>query len=96
MISTASDGVILDVRVVPRSSKAGLAGRQGEVLRVRLHAPPVEGAANAELIDVLAEAFGLSRHQVSIVGGERSRSKRVRLAGIDEARVRQRLGPHGL
>jgi len=91
VIRTTPDGVILEVRVVPRSSKAGLAGRQGDALRVRLHAPPVEGAANAELIELLADALGLPKRAVSIVGGEHARSKQVRLTGVDEASVRRRL-----
>jgi len=58
---------------------------------VRLTAPPVEGAANAELVEVLAEALGVPRRQVAIVGGERSRQKSVRVSGIDAATLQSRL-----
>ena len=79
-------GVVLTVKVVPRASKPGMAAVDG-TLRVRLQAPPVDGAANAELIEVLATAFGMPRRAVSIVSGTHSRTKRVRLDGIDAAAV---------
>jgi uncharacterized protein (TIGR00251 family) len=61
-------------------------------LLVRLHAPPVEGAANAELVALLAAALAVPRAAVSIVSGERSRDKRVRVSGIDRATAEIRLG----
>jgi uncharacterized protein (TIGR00251 family) len=73
--------ILIDVRVIPRAGKSGLAGRRGNALLVRLNAPPVDGAANAELVQVLAEAFGVPRRSVEIVAGERSRHKRVRVSG---------------
>jgi hypothetical protein len=57
-----------------------------------LHAPPVEGAANAALVEVLADALGVSRRAVSIVSGLTSRDKEVRVAGVDLASARARLG----
>ena len=72
---------IVTVRVIPRASKAGVAGRRGDALLIRLNAAPVDGAANAELIDVLADAYGVSKRSVEIVSGERSRQKRVRITG---------------
>ena len=71
----------ISVRVVPRASKAGIAGRRGDDLLVRLNAAPVDGAANAELIALLADAYGVPRRSVAIVSGERSRQKRVRITG---------------
>jgi hypothetical protein len=73
---------IIDVRVIPRAGKSGIAGMRGDALLVRLHAPPVDGAANAELIEVLAEALGVPKRAVSIASGERSRQKRVRIEGV--------------
>jgi uncharacterized protein (TIGR00251 family) len=72
---------IIDVRVIPRAGKSGIAGTRGNALLVRLNAPPVDGAANAELIEILADAFGVPRRCVEIVSGERSRQKRVRITG---------------
>ena len=55
---------------------------RGDALLVRLHAAPVDGAANAELIQVLAEALDVPKRAVSIASGERSRQKRVRVEGV--------------
>lgn len=81
--------------MIPRASKSGLAGTRGDELVVRLHAPPVEGAANAELIDVIAAALEVPKRTVSIVAGARSRQKRVHVAGIDlttaEKKIRSRF-----
>lgn len=56
-------------------------------LKVRLQSPPVDGAANEELIAMLAAAFGLPRRAVTIAGGAHARTKRVKLDGIDEQRA---------
>jgi uncharacterized protein (TIGR00251 family) len=69
----------LALRVIPRSSKPGIAGVRDGALIVRLQAPPVDGAANEELIDLIAKIFGVARRDVSIVSGERSKLKRVAL-----------------
>jgi uncharacterized protein (TIGR00251 family) len=78
---------IIDIRVIPRAGKSGIAGTRGDALLVRLHAAPVDGAANAELIEVLADALGVPKRAVSIVAGERSRQKRVRIEGVTEEAV---------
>ncbi len=85
MIRSTTGGILIDVRVIPRSGRSGIAGTRDGALLVRLNSPPVEGAANAELIDVIAEALAVPRRAVSIVSGERSKQKRVRVAGISEA-----------
>jgi len=93
---TASDRVTLAVRVVPRASRRSLRVEPDGSLRARLHAPPVEGAANEELTAMLAEAFEVSRGAVTIVGGAHSRAKRVEISGIDARRaaaVLAGLGP---
>lgn len=80
------------VRVVPRASRAGVAGtREGAVL-VRLGAAPVDGAANAELVDTLARALGLPRRALTITSGAASRTKRVRVEGLTRAEAFERLG----
>lgn len=73
---------LLDVRVVPRAGKSGIAGLRDGALLVRLAAAPVDGAANLELIAVLAAALHLPKRSIQIVSGERSRSKRVRVEGM--------------
>jgi uncharacterized protein len=93
MIQSTRDGVLVDVRVITRSGKSGLAGLRGDALLVRLQAPPVEGAANAELVDLLSLALGVPRRFITIASGERSRQKRVRVQGIDAATANSRLLP---
>jgi uncharacterized protein (TIGR00251 family) len=66
---------------------------RGDAILVRLAAPPVEGAANAALVEFLASALGLPRRDITILGGERSRDKRVRVAGLDREAVIGRLLP---
>jgi uncharacterized protein (TIGR00251 family) len=69
------------VRVVPRASKSQIVGEHDGALRVRIAAPPVEGAANAELIITLAKAFRVSRSAVEITGGHCSKLKQVTVIG---------------
>jgi uncharacterized protein (TIGR00251 family) len=75
------------VRVIPRAGRSGVAGLRDGALLVRLAAAPVDGAANTELIAVLAHALHLPKRDITIVSGERSRSKRVRIAGMDAAQA---------
>ena len=81
--------VFIDVKVIPRSARSGLGGTRDGVLLVRLNAPPVEGAANAELIEVLSAALRVPKRNISIVSGMRGRLKRVRLDGVSEEFVRE-------
>ncbi len=80
-----ADGVDLAVRLTPRGGAArieGVAEWDGQpVLRVRVAAPPVEGAANDALVAFLAKALGLPRSAVTLVAGDRARVKRLRLRG---------------
>ena len=71
------------VRVVPRASHSEIVGEQEGVLRVRLAALPVDGAANEELIRILARALKVSRTSVAIIAGQTSRLKRVAVSGIE-------------
>jgi len=89
----SNDGVTIDVHIIPRARKSEIAGTRGAALLVRLNAPPVDGAANSELIELLATALGLSKREVSIVSGERSRAKRVRIKGKTAADVERLLKP---
>jgi uncharacterized protein (TIGR00251 family) len=91
VIHAAGDGVLIDVRVIPRAGRSGIAGTRDGALLVRLTAPPVEGAANSELIEVLATALGVAKRAVTLASGERSRQKRMRVAGISVSEVVSRL-----
>jgi uncharacterized protein len=89
MITSTTHGVTINVRVIPRAGRAGIAGTRDNALLVRLRAPPVEGAANDELVEVLAKAFAVPKRAVTIVAGERSRAKRVVITGITAEDVRR-------
>ena len=86
-IVETGEAVTFAVRVMPRSGRNEVAGVQGDALKVRLTAPPVEGAANAALIEFLAQRLGVRKSAVAIVGGLRSRAKVVRVEGITREQV---------
>lgn len=88
VIVEEADGVVLQVRVIPRAGRSGLAGTRDDAVLVRLAAAPVDGAANAELIDALAAAFDVPRRQVTLLAGERARQKRVSIRGVTAAQAR--------
>jgi uncharacterized protein len=79
--------VIFSVRVQPRASKDEIAGEMDGALKIRLRAPAVEDRANEALIDFLAELLKTSRSTVSILGGERSRVKRIEIRGVTRQQV---------
>lgn len=81
------------MRVIPRAGRSGFAGQRHGALLVRLAAAPVDGAANDELIALIASALHLPKRDVVIVGGERSRSKRVRISGLTAAAALAALSP---
>lgn len=83
------------MRVIPRSGRSGIAGTRGGALLVRLNSPPVDGAANAELVRVLAAALGVPGGAVSILSGERSKQKRVRVEGVSPQRAEEALSRAG-
>ena len=73
----------LDIRVIPRAGRSGFAGLRDGALLVKLAAAPVDGAANDELIGLIAKTLRIPKRDITIVAGERSRSKRIRIAGVD-------------
>lgn len=79
--------VRLTVRVIPRSRRNAITWEQG-ILKARLTAPPVDGAANKALIALLAQRLGLPERSISIALGATSRQKVVEIAGMTEAEVR--------
>jgi hypothetical protein len=84
-------GAEVSVRVIPRAGRDAVAGERDGALLVRLAAAPVDGAANEALVRVLAETLGVPRRAVALVSGERSRRKRVRIAGLTAAAAARRL-----
>jgi uncharacterized protein len=73
--------VVFNVQVVPRSSRSQVLGEYNRSLRVKIAAPPVDGAANEELIRVLAKKFGVARSAVTIISGRSSKVKQISIEG---------------
>jgi uncharacterized protein (TIGR00251 family) len=79
---TEKDGnLIFAVRVVPRASKSEIVGEHNGALKIRIASPPVEGAANAELIKLLAKKFAVSKSAVKILSGQTSKTKQLKITG---------------
>ncbi|MBI5601594.1 MAG: DUF167 domain-containing protein [Gemmatimonadetes bacterium] len=84
-------GVRFAVHVQSRAKKPGIDGTHGDALRVRVHAPPVDGAANDDVIAVIADALGVPRRAVRIAAGLSARQKLVDVDGIDASAATARL-----
>jgi uncharacterized protein (TIGR00251 family) len=76
-------GVELSVFCQPKAARSALIGMHGGALKAKVKAPPVEGKANQALLDLLAGALGVPRGRLTLVSGEQSRNKRVRVEGVD-------------
>ena len=101
-ISERDDLVVFAVRVTPRASRDAIEGVYRDALKVRLTAPPIEDRANEALRRLLATSLNVPVSAVRIVGGARSRNKRVAVAGVTRAQVvelsqarRSERGPRG-
>ena len=79
-----ADSIIFMVRVMPRSSQSEIVGEYDDALKVKLNSPPVDGAANAELIKLLARAFDVSKAQIEILSGNTSKLKQVKISGANQ------------
>ena len=90
-IEPAKDGCLLTVKAVPRASKTEIAGIEGEWIRIRLLAPPVDGKANAALTAFLAKKTGVPKGAIEVIGGATARLKRVMLHGITAETARTAL-----
>ncbi len=86
------DGAVLNVRAQPRSSRAGIDGIIGDAVRVRIRCAPVDGKANKELVETLADAFGIPKSSVVFRSGETSKTKRILLRGVSAAKIGEVLG----
>ncbi|HSL21529.1 MAG TPA: DUF167 domain-containing protein [Vicinamibacterales bacterium] len=91
LLSVTARGVVIAIRAMPRAGRSGIAGLRAGALLVKLSAAPADGAANAELIDLLARALDLPRRQLSIVAGDRARDKRVLVEGVALSTLQARL-----
>jgi hypothetical protein len=84
-------GVVLDVRVIPRSSRAGVGGVRDGRLVVRVTAAPVDDAANEAVVRTVADALDVPRRAVRIVAGATSKNKAIEISGVDAATIHKRI-----
>ncbi len=92
MSASPSVSCILAIKAIPNAPRSEVVGWLGEALKVKVHAPPVEGRANEALCDFLAEKLGLPRRAVTVQRGDTSRQKLLRVEGLTLNEVRARLG----
>ncbi|HRH74722.1 DUF167 family protein [Zoogloea sp.] len=83
MVQAGDGSVVLMLHIQPGARKTEVAGLHGDALKIRLAAPPVDGKANAALLAFLAKVCGVPKSAVSLLSGETSRSKRVRIVGAE-------------
>lgn len=88
MFNESRDGITFNVQVIPRAPRNEIVGMVGNVVKIRLNAPPVEGRANEALVKFLAEVLKIPRAQVELVRGETSRHKVVRVRGVPLERMK--------
>jgi|SRR6185369_3368666 uncharacterized protein len=94
LITESSEGVTMRLHLQPRSSRTEICGIQGDELKVRVTAPPVEDAANRLCIEFFAKLFKLPKSAVSIMSGHKSRHKRLFISGVTMKDARNALPIH--
>lgn len=90
-IQERDGGVTLRVRVVPRASRSMIAGEIDGAVKIRIASPPVDGAANEELVRFLAKLLGVGRNSVQILAGQTSKNKIIGVSGISVELIRSKL-----
>ncbi len=88
-VNETDRGVVFEIWVQPRSARNEIRGLKGDALRVRVTSPPIEGRANKACTGLLAKELGIGKSQVEIIGGLKSRTKLVRVAGITPDKIRR-------
>jgi uncharacterized protein len=84
---TAIPATDIKIKLLPRSSKSQIMGKEGGVYKIKVNSPPVDGEANKELISLLSKKLGQPKSNFEIIIGKTSRMKTVRIQGIDMASV---------
>lgn len=90
-VEAAPGGVYIDIRLLPRASRNAVTGPEAGRLRIKLTAPPVEGAANRALVGLLSKTLGVKKSSIKITSGLRSRNKRVFVEGLESEEAERRL-----
>jgi uncharacterized protein (TIGR00251 family) len=92
VVTQTGDGIRLNVRIQPGAARTEIVGEHGGALKIRVAAPPVDGAANEALVRFLAEQLGVRRAAITISSGASGRAKVLRVAGITAGEAASRLG----
>lgn len=91
-IREQNGAVVFSIRVVPRASRSEIVGEMEGAVKVRIASPPVDGAANGEVIKLFAKTLGVAKSAVEIVSGQTSKAKQIRISGVTAEEVRSALG----
>lgn len=91
MIESSENGVLIYLRIIPRARKTEVDGVHAGRIRIRLNAPPVNGAANRELCKFLSSRLGVTTRAVQLIRGEKSREKLVEVAGMTKREAEKTL-----
>lgn len=83
MYKMTKEGIVLSVKIIPKSSRNAIVGWEGEELKIRISAVPEKGEANAELISYLSEFLGIAKSKIEIISGQTSRHKRLIIKEIN-------------
>lgn len=92
MITKTERGCRLSLFIQPKASKNEIIGPHNGALKIKITAPPVDGKANAELIDYLSDCLNIPKRQIEILKGETGRNKSVEILGLSPEEVRLKLG----
>lgn len=90
-IRETDKGAVLEIRVLPRSSRCGIAGLQDGALKIKITAPPVEGKANEECIRFISDLLKIRKSAISIIAGEKSKNKTVLVAGMTAQEIEKMI-----
>gem|GEM_PF-535271 len=88
---TDRGAIVLRLYVQPGAGRGAVTGRRGDALHVRVAPPPVDGRANDAVVELIADVLHVARSRIELVGGERSRQKRLRVSDVDPEEVRRLL-----
>jgi uncharacterized protein len=92
MVREDAQGVLIDILVQPRAARPKIGPVHGDRVKVAVTAPPVDGKANAAVIDDMARFLAVPRQQIEVVSGTGSRRKTVRVRGLDAGAIRAAIG----
>jgi uncharacterized protein (TIGR00251 family) len=91
-LKETAEGVVITVKALPHSARAGVRGVDGGALKVAVNAPPEKGKANAAVLEVLAKFLAVPRASLELLSGDSSRNKRILVKGMKAEDVRKRVG----